>query len=92
MRWYAMVCDASRSSKSQENGPFHRIVWQGLKADSIMYRAVSNNKDRPSNWHLRESDSGPLCQGPIYEPLIRALFPRGGYRILERGGGGSRNC
>ena len=26
MRWYAMVCDASRSSKSQENGPFHRIV------------------------------------------------------------------
>ena len=26
----AMVCDASRSSKSQENGPFHRTVWQGL--------------------------------------------------------------
>ena len=30
MRWYAMVCDASRSSKSQENDSFHRIVWQGL--------------------------------------------------------------
>ena len=25
-----MVCDASRSSESQKNGPFHRIVWQGL--------------------------------------------------------------
>ena len=25
-----MVCDASRSSESQENYPFHRIVWPGL--------------------------------------------------------------
>ena len=25
-----MVCHVSRSSKSQENGPFHCIVWQGL--------------------------------------------------------------
>ena len=30
----AMVCDASRSSKSQENHPFHRSVWQGLKAEN----------------------------------------------------------
>ena len=29
-RCSAMVCDASRCSKSQENGPFHRSVWQGL--------------------------------------------------------------
>ena len=28
----AMICDASRTSKSQENGPFHRNVWQGLIA------------------------------------------------------------
>ena len=26
----AMVCDASKGSKSQENGPFHRVVWPGL--------------------------------------------------------------
>ena len=26
----AMICDASRSSKSQENGPYHHIVWPGL--------------------------------------------------------------
>ena len=35
MRWCAMVCDASKSSKSQENGPFHRSVWLGLKARPI---------------------------------------------------------
>ena len=28
-----MVCNASISSKSQENGPFHRSVWQGLYLD-----------------------------------------------------------
>ena len=26
----AIICDASRSSKSQENDPFHRNVWPGL--------------------------------------------------------------
>ena len=26
----ALISDASRSSKSQENGLFHRNVWQGL--------------------------------------------------------------
>ena len=31
LRWSVMVCDASRASKSQENGPFHRNVWQGLR-------------------------------------------------------------
>ena len=25
-----IVCDASRTTKSQDNGPFHRNVWQGL--------------------------------------------------------------
>ena len=25
-----MVCDASRNSKSQENGLFYRIMWPGL--------------------------------------------------------------
>ena len=30
MRWSAMVCDASRSSKSQENYSFYRSVWLGL--------------------------------------------------------------
>ena len=31
LRWSAMVCDASESSKSQENSPFHRNVWLSLK-------------------------------------------------------------
>ena len=26
-----MVCDASITSKSQENSPFYRSVWPGLK-------------------------------------------------------------
>ena len=30
LRWSAMVCDASRTPKSQENDPFHRSVWPGL--------------------------------------------------------------
>ena len=30
-----MVCDAPRSSKSQENGPFHRNVWPGFIAGNI---------------------------------------------------------
>ena len=30
-----MVCNASRSSKSQKDGPFHRIVWQGLIGKQI---------------------------------------------------------
>ena len=32
-----MICDASKSSKPQENGPFHRIVWQGLCMYVCMY-------------------------------------------------------
>ena len=27
-----MICDASRNSKSHENGQFHGIAWQGLEA------------------------------------------------------------
>ena len=30
LRWSVMVCDASRTSKSQGNGPFQHKVWQGL--------------------------------------------------------------
>ena len=36
-----MVCDASRTSKSQENGPFHRNVWLGLNIDAIITLATS---------------------------------------------------
>ena len=35
MRWSAMVCDASRSSESQENDPFHPSVWQGLISGAL---------------------------------------------------------
>ena len=31
----ALICDASRSSKWQENGPFHRIVWPGLYSQRL---------------------------------------------------------
>ena len=41
LQWSAMVCDASGSSKLQENGPFHRNVWPGLsnKATEILNSA-----------------------------------------------------
>ena len=31
----AIICHASRSSKSQENDPFHRNVWPGLKTHAL---------------------------------------------------------
>ena len=33
-----MVCDASRSSKLEENAPFHRNVWQSLKGEGVVYK------------------------------------------------------
>ena len=40
-----MVCDAPRSSKSQENGPFHRNVWQSLyiKISCNVLRCIFQN-------------------------------------------------
>ena len=40
MRWPAMVCDASRTPKSQGNDPFHRNVWQGLMGQAVCCRGI----------------------------------------------------
>ena len=44
LRCSAMFCDASRSSESQENGSFHRIVWQGLYSPAQAFHVTDNNK------------------------------------------------
>ena len=39
-----MVCNGFKSaSKLQENGPFHRIVWQGL-LERTTYHAICNEE------------------------------------------------
>ena len=35
-----MVCDASKSSKSQENDPFYHSVWQGLYTHKYIFVCV----------------------------------------------------
>ena len=35
-----MVCDAPRSSKSQENNPFHRSVWEGFIYKALPHDAM----------------------------------------------------
>ena len=66
-----MICDVPKSSKSQENGPFHRNVWLGLyvrpiyqtKADDMLYSMLTEprrNLDafRPCRRKFSRCDKG----------------------------------
>ena len=44
MRWSAMVCDASRSLKSEQIALFHRTVWPGLKVQKRIDECVVGRK------------------------------------------------
>ena len=61
----AIICDDSRSSKLQENDPFHRNVWPGLK----VYIVKKEKKKSPCR-----------CQGCAPSALSVYILCRGGYR------------
>ena len=44
-----MVCNASGSSKSQKNGPFHSIVWPGLMLYTCCFSKPKRGLRRKEN-------------------------------------------